>query len=272
METALRLANACAHADRLGDARAGLEQAKRVAPDNEAVRELLREVYTATGAARELAALILEDAARAPDVATRFGHLVHAGRLLLEIEGEADNAAPVLEEAKSLRPDDAEAMLLLADAYTLGSRLQVARVVLDAAVVAWKGRRTRVVAAVHRRLARLAFAAGDSAAALGALTRAFDNDPQNAQLAMELGTLAVELDQPEPATRAFRAVTMMKTAPAGSPEGATGAIRAIAYYHLGRMAFLQGDRRKARLMIDKAVVDDPTLDAARALLDQLRST
>jgi hypothetical protein len=37
------------------------------------------------------------------------------------------------------------------------------------------------------------------------------------------------------------------------------------------MAFIQGDRRKARLMIDKAVADDPTLDAARALLDQLRT-
>jgi hypothetical protein len=37
------------------------------------------------------------------------------------------------------------------------------------------------------------------------------------------------------------------------------------------MAFRQGDRRKARLMIDKAVADDPTLEEARALLDQLRS-
>ncbi len=87
----------------------------------------------------------------------------------------------------------------------------------------------------------------------------------------ELGTLGVQLEEHEPATRAFRAVTLMKTVPAGSPEGATAQLRALAYYHLGRMAYIQGDRRKARLMIDKAVADDPTLEEARTLLDQLRT-
>jgi tetratricopeptide (TPR) repeat protein len=273
VDTALRLADACERGERLGDAREALERAWRVAPGNEAVRQRLRDVYNLTGAGPELAALILEDAALAPDVATRFTYLVQAGRLLLDTQGVAEvaRAATVFEEARGLRPDDAEVMLLLADSYTIAGRLAEARVVLDAAVAAQRGRRTRTVAAVHRRLARLDLAAGDSAAALGALTRAFDNDPQNAQLAMELGTLGVELEEHEPATRAFRAVTLMKTAPAGSPEGATAAVRAIAYYHLGRMAFIQGDRRKARLMVDKAVADDPTLDAARALLDQLRT-
>ncbi len=200
----------------------GLERAKRIAPHNEELRRQLREVYERIGEGRELAALILEDAARATDPVTRFAHLVRAGRLMLDAEGGAERAIPVLEEAKNLRPDDGEAMLLLADAYTLTGRLHEARAVLDAAVVASKGRRTKVLAAVHRRLARLDHAAGDSVAALAALSRAFDSDPQNAQLAMELGGLAVALDQPEPATRAFRAVTMMKPAPVGSPEGATG--------------------------------------------------
>jgi Flp pilus assembly protein TadD len=197
--------------------------------------------------------------------------LIRAGRLLLDVEGEAPRAASVFEEAKGLRPDDAEATLLLADAYTIAGRLAEARTVLDGAVAAQRGRRARSLAAVHRRLARLDLAAGDSVAALGALTRAFDSDPQNAQLAMELGALGVELEEHEPATRAFRSVTMMKTVPAGSAEGATTSMRALAYYNLGRMAFIQGDRRKARLMVDKAVADDPSLDAARALLDQLRT-
>jgi tetratricopeptide (TPR) repeat protein len=146
----------------------------------------------------------------------------------------------------------------------------VARTVLDAAVVSQRGRRARALAAVHRRLARLDLAAGNHAAALVALTRAFDNDAQNAQLALELGTLAVELELTEPATRAFRAVTLMKAVP-GSLEAATPALRALAYYHLGRMAYLQGDKRKARLMVDKAVADNPTLEAAQELLEQLRS-
>jgi tetratricopeptide (TPR) repeat protein len=269
VDTALRLADACERGDRLGDAHDALERARRVAPDNADVNERLRQVYAATGRGRELATLLLDDASRATDPAARFAHLMHAGRLLMAADGEADAAASVFAEARALRPDDAEATLLLADAYTIGGRLAEARTVLDAAVTAQRGRRTRALAAVHRRLARLDLAAGHSASALAALTRAFDNDAQNAHLAMELGTLAVELEEHEPATRAFRAVTLMKTG--GSSEGATPALRALAYYHLGRMAFLQGDKRKARLMVDKAVADDPTLEAARELLEQLRN-
>lgn len=271
VDTALRLADACARCDRLGDARAALERALRVTPAHPRARELLREVYNITGAARELAGLILEDAARAPDVPGRFTRLVQAGRLL-HGEGEHEQAAAVLAEAKSLRPEDVEVTMLLADALAYAGRGAEARTILEATVAAQKGRRAKPIAAVHRRIARLDLASGDRRAALVALGRAFDNDPQNGQLAMELGALAVEHDDHDLATRAFRAVTLMKTVPTGSTEGVTTQLRAVAYYHLGRMAYLQGDRRKARLMIDKAVVDDPTLDAARALLDQLRAT
>ena len=44
---------------------------------------------------------------------------MQAGRLLIASEGEAEAAAPVFEQARALRPDDTEATLLLADAYTL---------------------------------------------------------------------------------------------------------------------------------------------------------
>lgn len=270
-DAALRLAEACARGDRLGDARAALERASRAAPANAAVRERLREVYNVTGAARELAALILEDAARAPDVAGRFSLLMSAGRLLLG-ENEAAQAASVLEEAKSLRPEDLEATVLLGDALALAGRSVEARTVLEGAVAAQKGRRSKSLAAVFRRIARIDLSVGDRTSALSALARAFDNDPQNGQLAMELGAVAVEHEDHDLATRAFRAVTLMKSVPVGSGEGVTAQLRAVAYYHLGRMAFLQGDRRKARLMIDKAVADDPTLEAARALLDQLRAS
>jgi tetratricopeptide (TPR) repeat protein len=271
VETALKLADACAKCDRIGDARGALERANRAAPQNRAVRERLREVYNITGAARELAGLILEDAARAPDVAGRFALLMQAGRLLLA-ENDFAEATSVLQDAKGLRPEDIEATMLLADALSHQGRMPEARAILDGVVVAQKGRRSKALSAVHRRVARLDMVAGDRASALAAMGRAFDNDPQNGQLALELGALAVELDDHDLATRAFRAVTLMKTVPAGSTEGVTTQLRAVAYYHLGRMAYLQGDRRKARLMIDKAVADDPTLEAARALLDQLRAT
>ena len=86
---------------------------------------------------------------------------------------------------------------------------------------------------------------------------------------MELGQFALDLDDQEIASRAFRAVTLMKILP--GPEGTTGAAKALAYYHLGRFAEAQGDRRKARLMVEKAVSEDPHLEIARTLLDELRA-
>src|SRR5262249_12977577 len=141
VDTALRLADACERGHRIGDAREALERAKRAAPENTAVRERRRQVYNITGAGRELAELILEDAAFTSDTGARFTSLMHAGRLLLEAEAEIESAVAVFEEAKGLRPDDAEATIFLADSYTIGGRLAEARAVLEGAVAAQRGRR-----------------------------------------------------------------------------------------------------------------------------------
>ena len=106
---------------------------------------------------------------------------------------------------------------------------------------------------------------------LAALTRSFEGDPQNAALAMELGELAIELEDLELASRAYRGATLMKLAPSGSTEGVPLVARAHAYFQLARIAVAQGDRRKARLMIDKAVADDATHEGARYLPEQLRA-
>ena len=271
VDSALRYANASEKCERLGDARGALERALRFAPGHPRLRDKLRAVYNTIGAGRELAAMIIEDAAHATDPAARFTHLVHAARLLLDAEGEGPRAAVVLEQARAMRPDDGEVSLLLADAYTASGRLGEARAILEASAAAAKGRRSKGLAGVYRRIARIGLAEGDNAGAVAALSRALDNDPQNAGLAMDLGALALDLEEVEVATRAFRTVTLMKVAAPGSPEGVTPPARALAYYHLGRMAFAQGDRRKARMMIDKALADDASLDDARDLLEQLRS-
>ena len=89
VETALRLADACDRGDRLGDARAPLERARQIAPDNAGrVRQRLRDVYTVLGAGESSARFLLDDAARTEDPAARFTHLMQAGRLLIASEGE----------------------------------------------------------------------------------------------------------------------------------------------------------------------------------------
>ncbi|XYH95325.1 tetratricopeptide repeat protein [Sorangium sp. So ce1128] len=268
--TALRLAGACSRAGHLGDARGGLERALRAAPGNAAIRDRLRALYAEIGASRELAAITLEDAAAASDVAGRFALLVSAGRLLLEV-GDAAQAAPVLREARSLRPQDHEVALLLVDALTVAGSPKEARAVTAELIAANKGRRSRLLGAVYHRLARIEDAEGNARESLTALSRALENDPQNGELAMELGEAALGLGEQDIAARAYRAVTLMKIAPEPAEGGTTLAARALAYYHLGAMALAAGDRRKARLMLDKSVSEDASLEAARALLDELRA-
>ncbi|MGK3959599.1 tetratricopeptide repeat protein [Sorangium sp. So ce118] len=268
--TALRLAGACSRAGHLGDARGGLERALRAAPGNAAIRDRLRALYAEIGASRELAAITLEDAAAASDVAGRFALLVSAGRLLLDV-GDAAQAAPVLREARSLRPQDHEVALLLVDALTAAGSPKEARAVTAELIAANKGRRSRLLGAVYHRLARIEDAEGNARESLTALSRALENDPQNGELAMELGEAALGLGEQDIAARAYRAVTLMKIAPEPAEGGTTLAARALAYYHLGAMALAAGDRRKARLMLDKSVSEDASLEAARALLDELRA-
>ncbi|WP_437895685.1 tetratricopeptide repeat protein [Sorangium sp. So ce124] len=268
--TALLLAGACARAGHLGDARGGLERALRAAPGNAEIRDRLRALYAEIGANRELAAITLEDAAAAPDVAGRFTLLVASGRLLLDV-GDAAQAAAALREARSLRPEDNEVALLLVDALIAAGDSREARAVTAELIVAAKGRRSRHLGAVYHRVARIEDAEGNLHESLTALTRALENDPQNGELAMELGESALGLGEEDIAARAYRAVTLMKISPEPGEGGTTPAARALAYYHLGAMALAAGDRRKARLMLDKSVSEDGSLEAARALLDELRA-
>lgn len=273
VETALRLAAACDHAGRSGDARGALERALRVEPTNPAVRARLRDVYMSLGEGRELAGLVLEDAAHTTDAAARFALLVQGGRLLLASEGSSETvrAVAVLEEANTLVPEDSDVSLLLADAYAQQGRTPEARGVLDGVVASQRGRRTKSLSGVYRRISRLDLTIGDRSSALAALTRAFECDAQSAETALDLGTLAIALNEKDLATRAFRAITLMKVLGPSSTDGATITLRAVAYLELAKIALLEGDRRKARLLCDKAVIDDPGLDAARALLEQLKA-
>jgi golgin subfamily B member 1 len=274
---ALKLADACQRGGRMGDARSALERAlsqRAQASSLSAARERLREVYAETGAHRELADMFLEDAAATPSFEARLPLVLHAARLLLETGGEAARAAEVLEETRAQRTSaegEHEIVLLLAAARASAGYVDAGRALLDEAAAAHKGRRSKQLSAIYRQRARVELTAGDNAAALAALGKALEADPQNGALAMELGLLAVELDDQDVQSRAFRTVTMMKIAHAPGGDGTSAVARGLAYYYLGCIAVAQGDRRKARLMIEKAVVDDPSLEAARVLLEQLRA-
>jgi tetratricopeptide (TPR) repeat protein len=262
--TALKLADACERAGRLQDARGALERARKAAPHDEHLRERLAQLYEHAGAYKELAEMSLTDAQHAKDVAGRFAHLVRAGALFVQHGADPNVAIAALDEAHALRPSDMECIVLLADAYTVAGRTAEAIELVNVAIASHKGKRSRELAALYHRLARAAHAFGDSANEMGWLASALDMDAQNGFVAAELASVALEQGQLDLATRALRAITLLKE-PASAPMS-----KAMAYQHLGEIARQQGDVKRAVLLLKRAIDDDPTLHSARALLDALQ--
>ncbi len=265
VETALRLASACERSGRLSDARGALEGARRVAPHDEALRERLVHLYEHIGAHRELAEMSLLDANQAKDVAGRFAHLVRAGSLFIQQGSDPSIAIAALEESHALRPSDLECIVLLADAYTLAGRTADAVELVNMAIASYKGKRSRELSALYHRLARAAHTTDDRTNEMAWLASALDMDTQNGFVAAELASLAMAEGQLDLATRALRAITLLRE-PLSSPIS-----KALAYQHLGEVARQQGDVKRAVLLVKRAIDDDPTLASARALLDALQA-
>ena len=261
VETAIKLAEACEKAGKPGDARGGLERARLARPDDPSLRARLERVYEQAGAYRELAELSLEDARASLDVAGRFKHLVRAGGLLVMSEDVEGAIAPLME-AHALRPTDAESAAKLVDALLFTGRGMEASNLLDEAIAAQKGRRTRELAALHHRRARIARMTEDRDLEIIWLSSALDIDTQNGQAASELAEVAMDAGQLEVAAKALRAITLLKTPAPLS--------KAVAYQYLGEIAHQQGDSKRAVLMLRRAVDEDPSLTVARALLDELQ--
>jgi tetratricopeptide (TPR) repeat protein len=162
-------------------------------------------------------------------------------------------------------------VLLLGRAYASQGRVDDALTLYQTTVAQRKGRRTKQLSAIHREASRIHLQEGNLTAALESLTRAFDMDLHNGEIALELGLLAKDLDEEELAARAFRSVTFMKAAVAGTSDGATPSAKGLSYFFLGQMAREKGDVKKARLLAQKAVIEDPNLKQAKALLEELKS-
>ncbi|MDF3065945.1 MAG: double-strand break repair Rad50 ATPase, partial [Polyangiaceae bacterium] len=266
---ALRLADACEQLGRPEDARVGLERALGVDRRRPDVRHRLQAVYQAIGAVRELSELLLEDAQNAKDPGEQRRLLMRAGELLLASDGQAEAAVRVLEVAREQDPDNVDAVVLLSRAYGAAQRNEDALALLTAVAEASKGRRVKALGQVFQEIANLHLQDGFLSDALVALTRAFELDPKNGRLAMQLGTQALEIDEDETAQRAFRGIAIMKAPEPGSTDGATTEMKADANYYLAHLARKAGDPRKAKVLATKALSENPDHQAARALLAEL---
>jgi tetratricopeptide (TPR) repeat protein len=158
-----------------------------------------------------------------------------------------------------------ESTLFLADAYTTAGRTAEARDIIATQISARAGRRSPELASLYHRLARIANASGDRAGEISALTSGLEADAQNGFVAAELASLALEIVDIDLATRALRSITLLKDASTSHiPKG-------LAYQYLGEIARQQGDSKRAMLLLKRALEDDPSLETARTLIEELRA-
>jgi len=268
VEVALALADAAEKAEQLETARPALERALEVDPEHPVLRARLEALYSSSGAWRELGELLLQQAALVAEDSERIALVLRAAEALLMPGGDAETAVRVLEVALRDTPGSIEAAALLARSYAAVGTPSKGLDVLQSVAQANRGRRTRALSAVYEQIANIHLEEGMLTDAQDALSKAFEADSKNARLALDLGRLSLEIDEVEAAQRAFRAVTIMRP-PTPDAGGALPEEKAEANFHLAALAQKQGDPRKARVLVSKALADSPHHEAAKNLLAEL---
>jgi tetratricopeptide (TPR) repeat protein len=268
IEVALALADAAEKAERPEVARPALERAFEADPGHEAVRTRLEALYATLGANRELGELLLQQSAFVTDAAMQLSLVLRAAEALLAEGGDVPTAVRVLEVARQETPASIEAATLLARAYAASGTPERALEVLKGVAQANRGKRTKAISQVYEQIANIHLEEGFLSDALDALSKAFESDNKNARMALDIGRLALELEEGEAAQRAYRAVTIMR-APGPDGGGATAEDKAEANFQLAAIARKAGDPRKARVLVSKALADAPGHEGARTLLAEL---
>ncbi|WP_146662116.1 tetratricopeptide repeat protein [Enhygromyxa salina] len=262
VQAALLLSQACRALEQPGEARSGLEFARRKQPEVASLRAELQVIYAELGARRELADLLIEESDAATDVPARLELLRGAASLYLDLEDPASAAIP-LQAILEVDPTDAATVGLLADAYIQSGQYAEAEAIIDAAIEAAPAGRSPELATLQLRKARLAEARGDTETQLLMLQNAFANDKQNGFIAAALADLAEELEQWDLATKVLRQIALM--------EGECPITRAMSFVRQGRISLIQGDTKRAVFWARRANKEDPELEAANQLLAEVSS-
>lgn len=292
VELALRLAAA---REKLDD-RAGVEQALKRAleidPRRGEVRDRLISLYEKGESWTELAAVLVDAAdiihadhpelaaqasggAAAPPgasmappppepVAEQVALLRRAAEIHIKKRRASGDAVPLLERAAELVPHDRELLLALCDAYTGSGKERSAADVLEKIIASFGGRRSKELSLYHHRLGRALSQLGDKDVALSQFDMAFKIDPGSVEVLKDLGVLALETNDLERAQKTFRALLLQKL------DGEAVISKGEVFYYLGEISMKQGDKAKAVQMLERAVENEPSLDRAKTMLEDLK--
>jgi hypothetical protein len=217
-DVAARLAGAYIMAGQRHRAIASLERALGEMPRADALRTMLAGFYRDAQAWEPLAHVLAEGCDHSDDAALTITRASEVAEIYARL-GLLERAVPVLEKAVRLVPEHEGLGLALADGLARCGRHDDARAQLSRLIEQSGWRRTRKRAHLHRRLAEVARAQGDTAFALAEFEQASSMDGSNPAILTQLAEVAEATGDLERAERAYRTL-LVQTREDGAPQPA----------------------------------------------------
>ncbi|WP_394849047.1 tetratricopeptide repeat protein [Pendulispora brunnea] len=190
--------------------------------------------------------------------------LRRAAEIHIQERGSSTDAVPLLEQLAKSAPTDRDLLLLLCDAYTAAGRERDATQVLEKVIHSYGAKRSKELSVYHHRLGKALASLGDKDVALVQFDMAFKIDPGSVNVLRDLGVLAFETNDLDRAQKTFRALLLQRL------DGSTGISKGEVFYYLGEISAKQGDKAKAVQMLERAIENEPSLDRAKAKLEELK--
>jgi tetratricopeptide (TPR) repeat protein len=240
-----------------------LERALALDPARTETRGRLRKHLTATGAFDKLAQLLESEVALLSVPAEQAVLLREIAKLRASTLSDPAGAVALLERAVRLVPDDREALLALCDLYVAASRSEDAIPVLEKIIASYGGRRAKEVAVYEHRLGHAYEGMGRPDDALKHYDSAFKIDLTSVPVLRDLGRLCLARGDLDRAQKTYRALLLQKL---GADQGIT---KSEVYFRLGEISATQGDKVKAKAMLERAISEAGQHPAAKKLLEQL---
>jgi len=251
--------------ERLGDlelAENALQRALVIDAANEDSRERLKVLYEKHAAFAKLAEMLSAEEATLEGPEQKVALLNRIAAIYRDRLEDPASAIGYLERAVEL-VSDREALLGLCDLYIAANRQADAIPVLEKIIESFGGRRAKEVALYQHRLGKAHEGAGDVVKAMECYDAAFKIDLTNVHILRDLGRLCLEQGDLERAQKTYRALLLQKL------KEDSGITKADVYFRLGDISFRQGDKTKAKAMLERAVAEAGQHAEAQALLQQL---
>ncbi|HEX7477876.1 MAG TPA: tetratricopeptide repeat protein [Polyangiales bacterium] len=240
-----------------------LRRALELDPSRTQSRELLKLHYEKHGELDKLAQLLAQEAEAAIAPADQVVLWNRIAALYADKLKDPGRAVVYLERAAALVPDDRTTLLALCDLYIAAQRQADAIPVLGKIIASYGGRRAKEVAVYEHRLGQAYEGGGQLDEALKHYDAAFKIDLTSVPVLRDLGRLCWANGDLDRAQKTYRALLLQKL---GADVGIQ---KADVYFHLGEISAKQGDKPKAKAMLERAISEAGQHPAAKALIEQL---